>query len=138
MFSHKKTSRCFVAGVSGIPRYHLRQSLFLPLGVTKCRATPPLVPIGYSCSTLHPYSNSCPPWILTLLCLRRRSLVFVPLGFAVKDPGDCQNVGRARPRRVSEPFEGACLILFVLACRLLTCLLLQFSLYCLNLEVTSE
>ena len=64
MFSHKKTSRCFVAGVSGIPRYHLRQSLFLPLGVTKCRATPPLVPIGYSCSTLHPYSNSCPPWPL--------------------------------------------------------------------------
>ena len=35
-----------VAGVSEIPRYHLRQSLFPPLGVTKCRDTPPLVPLG--------------------------------------------------------------------------------------------
>ena len=46
-----------------------------------------------------------------------------PLVLPVKDSGDCLDVGRARPRRVSEPFKGDCPILFVLDCRLFSCLL---------------
>ena len=91
---------------------------------------PLLAPIGHSYSTLHSYSNSCPPRILTWLCVRRRSLVFVPLGFACEGR---RRLSRRWPCYASSrkwTLKGDCPILFCACLWINVFCLLVILLYC--------